>query len=473
MAMFVKLPKVPLPGPRTLPVIGGKLAVLRFFLEPVVTMFELHERYGNLVALSRNDPGWVCVFGSELNHAVLSKPDLYHHFFESPVRIPKDNPGEAFETNIISQNGDHHRGLRRMLMVAFTKERLHGYVESMVALTRARVVSWSRPGTLATREQMTSLAREIAMSCLFGLSMAEASNINRDMVRLMDLVLSPAAALFPVRIPGTPYDQYLTMGEQVDAELRALIERRRREPPGDDVFSVLIAARDEDGKPLTDKQLVGQATTMILSSYETTAMSLTWACLMLATHPEIQREVGDEVAAAIGDAPVTIDDLERMPLLGWVVDETLRLFAPTPNLFFRRSTADSTLAGHQLPAGSTLIVSPLITHRDPKNFPEPRRFLPRRWDGLTLGPYDYIPFGVGVRRCLGAGFAAQAMRLALATMMQEVRFSVPAPMEINYLAKGVVISSEGNVELELRTPAQGVSPAAAITGTICRLVELG
>ena len=470
--MFIDVPKVPLPGPRTLPWIGPKLAVLRFLLDPVAAMFELRERYGELVALSRDDPSFVCVFGSELNRAVLSKPNLYHHLFESPVRIPAGNPGEAFATNIIAQNGEHHRWLRRMLMGAFTKQRLRGYAEHMVALTRARVASWTCPGKLQTREQMTTLAREIAMSCLFGLSMAEAGNINRDMVELMDLVLSPAAAMFPVRLPGTPYDRYLTLGEQVDAELRALIERRRREPPGDDVFSVLIAARDEAGEPLTDIQLVGQATTLIISSYETTAMSLTWACLMLATDPEIQRELGDEVSAAIGDAPVTLDDLERMPLLGWIVDETLRLFPPTPNLFFRRSSAPATLAGHELPAGVTLILSPLVTHRNPTLFPEPRRFLPYRWRDLELGPYDYIPFGAGVRRCLGAGFAAQATRLILASVFQQRRVSVPAPLQVDYRATGVVVGLERDIELELSTPAEGVRPPAKISGNIERLVDL-
>src|SRR5690606_12379742 len=202
-------------------------------------------------------------------------------------------------------------------------------------------------------------------------------------------------------------------------------------------------------------------------------MTLTWACLLLATHPEIQRAVATEVAEVLGDRPPTVDDLERMPLLGRIVDETLRLFPATPNLFFRRASADFELAGHRLPAGATILLSPLITHRDPTRFPAPRRFDPRRWVGLKLGPYDYIPFGAGVRRCIGAGFAGQAIRLILAVMLQRVRVCVARPLRVDYRAKGVVLGLRVDILLQLASPSQGVSAPAPVTGTVERLVELG
>jgi len=472
MAMFLDLPKVPLPGPRTPPIIGAKLAVLRFLSDPVAGMLALHAEYGDLVALSRDDPGWLCAFGPALNRAVLTKPDLFPNFIESPIRTPAGSPAASLDINILAQNGAAHRQTRRMFMPAFTKQRLRSYAEQMVAISRRRVSAWPRVGALRAHEELTELSLEIAMRCLFGLSLDEARELSRDTVRFMELVLSPLAAVLPVAIPGTPYHEYLSVCDRVDAGLRALIERRRREGLGDDVLSTLIGARDDDGRPLPDAELVGQATTLINASHETTAMTLVWACLMLARNPELQRELGEELDAAIGDRPATLDDLERMPLLGWIVDETLRLFPPTPNLFFRRSSAPATLAGHELPAGVTLILSPLVTHRNPTLFPEPRRFLPYRWRDLELGPYDYIPFGAGVRRCLGAGFAAQATRLILASVFQQRRVSVPAPLQVDYRATGVVVGLERDIELELSTPAEGVRPPAKISGNIERLVDL-
>lgn len=473
MAMFLDLPKVPLPGPRALPFIGNKLNVFRFLADPVAGMLDLHEEFGELVPLSRDDPGWLCAFGSELNHRVLSDPVLFPNFIEMMVRVPRDSAAATLEMNILAQNGDDHRRQRRIIMAGFSKERLAGYAEQIVELAIRRIEGWSCPGPVATREQMTSLSLEIAMRCLFGLRLEDAQELSRDAVHTMDLVLNPATALLPFDLPGTPYRDLLRTGERIDVGLRELIARRRREGLGDDVLSAIIGATDEDGRTLGDRELVGQSTTLVNASHDTTAMTLTWACLMLAAHPEIQRAVATEVAEVLGDRPPTPDDLERMPLLGWVVDETLRLFPATPNLFFRRASADFELAGHRLPAGATILLSPLITHRDPTRFPAPRRFDPRRWDGLKLGPYDYIPFGVGVRRCIGAGFAGQATRLILAILLQRVRVCVPRPLRVDYRAKGIVLGLRDEIPLELASPSQGVCAPAAVTGTIARLVELG
>lgn len=472
MAMFLDLPRVSLAGPRALPVVGNKLNVLRFLADPVVRMLELHQQFGNLVPLTRDDPGWLCAFGSELNHRVLSDPSLFPNFIELMVSVPRDSAAATLELNILGQNGEDHRRQRRILMAGFTKARLAGYAEQIVALATRRIAGWSCPGAIATREQMTTLSLEIAMRCLFGLELADAQELSRDAVHTMDLVLNPATALLPLDLPGTPYRDLLRTAERIDAGLRELITRRRREGLGDDVLSAIIGATDEDGNALGDRELVGQSTTLVNASHETTAMTLTWACLMLATHPEIQRAVATEVEQVIGERPPTLEDLDRMPLLGWVIDETLRLFPATPNLFFRRASADFELGGHRLPTGATILLSPLITHRDPARFPAPRRFDPRRWDGLELGPYDYIPFGAGVRRCIGAGFAAQATRLVLAILLQRVRVCVPTPTRVDYRAKGVVLGLRADFSLELVARSQDVRAPAPVTGTIERLVEL-
>lgn len=472
MAMFLDLPRVPVPGPRALPVVGRKLNVFRFLADPVAGMFELHEKYGEIAALSRDDPGWLCVFGAELNHRVLSDPALFPNFIELMVKVPADSAAATLERNILGQNGEDHRRQRRILLAGFTKERLAGYAAQIVALATRRIEGWSCPGALATRDQMTALSLEIAMRCLFGLRLEDARELSRDAVHTMDLVLNPGTALLPFDVPGAPYRDLLRTSERIDAGLRALIARRRREGLGDDVLSALLGATDDDGNALGDRDLVGQSTTLVNASHETTAMTLTWACLMLATHPEIQRAVAAEVQQVLESRAPGLDDLERMPLLGWVIDETLRLFPATPNLFFRRASADFELGGRRFPAGATILVSPLITHRDPTRFPAPRRFDPRRWDGLKVGPYEYLPFGAGVRRCIGAGFAAQATRLILAVLLQRVRVCVAEPVRVDYRAKGVVLGLRDELPLRLVPLAQEVCAPAPVTGTIERLVEL-
>ena len=474
MAMFLNLPKVPLPGPKTMPVLGSKAAVLRFLGDTVEGMLSLHETYGELVAMSRDDPGWLSVAGGELCRAVLSRADLYPNFIESPIRMPEGSAAGTIKThNILALNGEPHRQTRRQILTGFTKERLRNYGEKMVAYTSRRIEGWTIPGRFEARTQMQLLSLEIAMGCLFGLGLEESRELCQASARLMDLVLSPIVALLPLRIPGTPYANFMTSCDQVVDGFQQLIERRRREGLGEDVLSALITAEDEQGNKMSDRQLAGQASTLFNASHDTTAMTLTWACLMLATHTEVQDAVAQEVEAALGGAPPSLADLERMPLLGRVIDETLRLFPATPNLFFRRSKVPTTLGGHELPAGVTVVISPLVTHRDPKLFPDPKRFRPARWEQLRVGPYEYIPFGAGVRRCLGAGFAGQATRLALARILQCARLAAPRAQTIDYKAKGVVLGLERELDLELLPPGEALPQPAEIDGSISRLVEFG
>lgn len=473
MAMFLNLPKVPLPGPKTMPVIGNKAAVLRFLGDPVEGMLSLHETYGNLVAMSRDDPGWLSVAGGELTHAVLSRADLYPNFIESPIRMPEGSAADTIKNNILGQNGESHRQTRRQLMSGFTKERLRSYGEKIVNYATHHIEAWTIPGSFGPHAQMQSISLEIAMGCLYGLSLEESHELCKASARLMDLVLSPVVALLPLRIPGTPYADFMTSCEQVVDGFQTLIARRRSEGLGEDVLSALITAEDEQGNKMTDRELVGQASTLFNASHDTTAMTLTWACLMLATHVDVQDAVANEVETVLDGAPPSLADLERMPLLGRVVDETLRLFPATPNLFFRRSSAPTTLGGHELPAGATLVISPLVTHRDPKLFPDPKRFRPGRWEQLRVGPYEYIPFGAGVRRCLGAGFAAQSTRLVLASVLQRARLAAPRAQTIDYKAKGVVLGLQGEIDLELLAPGETLPEPGAIDGTILRLVEFG
>jgi cytochrome P450 len=208
----------------------------------------------------------------------------------------------------------------------------------------------------------------------------------------------------------------------------------------------------------------------VVAGHETTAMTLCWTMLLLASHPEIQYAVADEVRAALRGAPPTIDDLERMPLLNHVVDESMRLLPATPMLFFRRCVEPFELAGRRMPVGSTVLLSPLLTHRDPELYPEPQRFRPQRWDSLRPSTYQYLPFGAGPRRCVGAGFAGQAIRLTLAVLLQRVRLSMPGAMRVDHKVIGIVM---GPRQLTLRVdPADAsIAPPQPLSGSVRELLD--
>lgn len=468
--MFLDLPRVPLPGPRRLSKFGARASVLRLFADSVAAVDVLHESYGDLVAVSRDDPAWICAFGPEHNRAVLSKTDLFQGFTENPLRGPPGSPANYIDDNLISQNGERYRRNRRLMMSAFGKARLRDYGERIIELATRRISAWSVPGTLDIRHEMFELATEIAIVCLCGLEPnAEGREVGALSMRFMERVLSPLAILFQVRLPGTPYADYLDICERLDHRLRELIERRRTTGLGNDVLSALIAG-DDEGHRFSETELISQTAMLMVAGHETTAVSLCWIALMLATHPDIQRALASEVMDVLGERAPTLEDLERMPLLRHTVREALRLLPAAPVLF-RRAATDFELGGHQLPAGATLLVSPYRTHRDAQLYPEPRRFMPQRWDTLQVGPYQYLPFGAGSRRCIGAGLAEQAQHFTTALILQRARLVIATPTRVDYKVRGIVMGPKRALRLELRRPEDGVAKPARLTGTIQRLVD--
>ncbi|MCA9687174.1 MAG: cytochrome P450, partial [Myxococcales bacterium] len=360
------------------------------------------------------------------------------------------------------------------MMPPFTRDKLTDYGEVMIEVASRPLEAWPQRGRFDLRQEMVLLSLQVAMSCLFGIDLKnrDAQEFAGLCMRYLGLVFSPGAMLFPVALPGTPYRRYLDTCDDLVTQLRRLIVRKREEGMGKDALSALIRASDEDPEGMTEDELVGQIDLLLIAGHETTAMTLTWSLLLLAAHPVWQEAVVDEVTGALQGAAPTVADLPRMPLLGRVVDETLRLLPPTPLLFFRRGTRDFDLAERRLPAGSTLVLSPLLTHRQAEIYPRANRFDPERWQGQSPGAYAYLPFGAGPRRCLGAGFAAQAIRLVLALVLQRRRLTVPSGVRVDFKVAGVVMGPSRGPTLELAPPGAVLAPPQPVGGSVRELVDL-
>src|SRR5690606_38380907 len=192
---------------------------------------------------------------------------------------------------------------------------------------------------------------------------------------------------------------------------------------------------------------------------------------LLSQHPDVQVALTEEIdAAGLGERP-ELDAIMGLPLLGRVLAESMRLLPTVPLLFFRRSTEPFSLGDHQLPVGATVILSPLITHRDPDCFPHPRRFDPDRWRELSPTPYQYLPFGAGPRMCVGATFGGLALRLMLCLVLRRWVVSVTDDARVSYKTAGVTMGPKRG--LRLRLLARDRLPSRVeVRGNIHQLVEL-
>jgi cytochrome P450 len=188
-----------------------------------------------------------------------------------------------------------------------------------------------------------------------------------------------------------------------------------------DFLSRLMAARDENGQTMSDRQLRDEAVTLLLAGHETTALTLSWTWYFLGQHPEIDRRIAAEIAEIVGDRPVTVDDLPKLKFTESVILEAMRLYPPAWTIG-RESLDEFELGGYKFKAGTTVFMSPWVLHRDPRYFEDPETFRPDRWMSdlaRRLPRYAYMPFGGGPRICIGQRFAMIEATIILVTMAQQ------------------------------------------------------
>ncbi len=236
------------------------------------------------------------------------------------------------------------------------------------------------------------------------------------------------------------------------------------------MLSILIEAHDEDGTRLTDSELLGHSAVMYVAGHETTAFTLSWTLLLLAQHPQLLAEVSAEARAAIGTSAPTVET--KLPLLDRVLKESQRLLPATPYMFIRQATAGFQLDGHELPADTGFIVSPLITHRIPELYEDPLRFDPERWTRIAPTAYEYMPFGAGPRLCIGMGFASQALRIVLPMVLARFGVELVDGAKVSRKVQGITMGPKHGLPMKLLASGASTKRATSVRGDIHELVRL-
>jgi cytochrome P450 len=218
--------------------------------------------------------------------------------------------------------------------------------------------------------------------------------------------------------------------------------------------------------------LVGLANELFIAGHETTASTLTWTLFLLERHPRVLQNLLDELSAVLHGGAPTIAQLDQLPLLDAVVKESMRLLSATPFLFFRQAAEGVQLGSYDLPSGSKVVISPLMTHREPALYAEPTRFMPERWQSLQPTAYEYLPFGAGPRMCLGAAFANVSLRVMLSLIVQRYRFESPDGASVSYRVRGVILGSKDGVRMHVANQSRDSHRPKPVRGNIHELVTL-
>jgi len=437
-------------------------------------MRDTYARYGAVAAVSDHDASLVLAFGPDCNRQILSNPQLFHSAAELPIRIPEGSSLMRLSTFLAGMNGGQHDKLRRLMMPLFQKSYLETYRDAIVAAAEGELARWRTGETTDISRAMARLSLCVAFQCLFGLDVSGDARELADMgLRFTEGATSPALLLLPYDLPGTPYRSFLRLCDRLEAKLRELIHERRARPDGrHDALSLLVAVHDEDGTLLPDASLVGLANELFIAGHETTACTLAWTLFLLERHPKILGDVLDELASVLhGDAP-TVEQIDRLPLLDAVVKESMRILPASPFFFFRRTTESVKVGSYELPAGASLVISPLMTHHMADLYPEPRRFKPERWNGEPPARYEYLPFGAGPRACLGASFAALSLRTMLALILQRFRLTLEPGARVSFKVRGIILGTKHGLPMRVERPSRTTAATAPLRGDIAELIDV-
>jgi hypothetical protein len=440
------------PGPRA----SKWLQLLGTWTRPTATLEGLR-RYGPRVTVRLPfQPPFV----------MLSDPADIKELFAAPPEVLHPGEGAWVLEPIIGRNSvilldeGAHLAQRRLLLPAFHGERMQRLVGVMTELTERELDGWPVGEPLALHPRLQSLTLEIILQAVFGLERGPRLDALRDgLCEVLSFSESPLSVLPTMQraLRWTPtMRRFRAAIASTDELIFTLIEERRSTAggtdQGDDVLAMLLTARHEDDSPMSRQELRDELMTALVAGHETTASQLAWALERLAREPAAVARLVDEL------------DRDENAYLDATITEILRLRPVLPNAEPRLVKRAVRIGGFDYPPGIVLLASAYLVHHDPAIYPEPYAFRPERFLGVAPGSFEWLPFGGGRRRCLGASFALQEMKIVLRAMLGRFALSAAGPAAETTRRRGITFSPRGGASVVLteRTPAAGptIAPLA-------------
>lgn len=435
-----------LPGPRYF----NPIAFVRSLSDPTDLMLRTREEYGDTyrlptvfgpVVVTGDPEGIRAMFAADADTFVPYQPDTSSPFLG--------------ETSLILVTGARHRRDRKLLSPPFHGARMRAYGAIMADSARRAAAAWKKGEPFRMLDSTQSISLELILRAVFGLDHASPGGL-----AVRDAVIRFVGSIRPLFIflPWTRRDlfglsswaRFKRARDHLDSLLYAVMAERRRESgERDDILSLMMSARYEDGGAMSDVELRDELLTLLFAGHETTAIALAWAFHWLHRDPGELARVLAEIDA-LGPTPDP-EAIAALPYLDAVCQETLRIRPVAPEIP-RLLVKPLQLLDWTLPAGTALLASVIMVHHREDLYPEPTRFRPSRFLERKFTPFEHIPFGGGPRRCIGAAFALQEMKIVLATLLRSHRLRLVSSADARPVRRGLTMGPAGGVPMIYEGP---------------------
>jgi cytochrome P450 family 110 len=448
MEMTMQLPD----GPNTIPMVQ----LLQWIFQPLEYMDACADRYGDIFTV-RFSGFPTAIFTSNpkaIEQVFVANPKTFDSGSGSEILRPT-----LGDNSLLLLDGDRHQRQRQLLMPPFHGERMRAYGQTIWQITE-QVTRQLQPGqSFVMRTPMQEISLRVILQAVFGLNEGERlQQLRQRLIDFLKLTTSPfgsVLAFFKVLQHDlgawSPTGKFYRLKAQIDELIYREIQERRSQPDIErtDILSLLMAARDEAGQPMTDEELRDELMTLLLAGHETTATALTWAFYWIHHLPHVKEKLLAELEPLGKDPdPATI---VRLPYLNAFCSETLRIHPIALITLIRVAKTPFQLLDYEFAPGTMLAPCIYLTHQREDLYPEPKQFKPERFLERQFSPYEFLPFGGGSRRCIGAAFSLYEMKLVLAYVLTHFHLALAHDRPIPPIRRGVTMAPAGGVEMVVKS----------------------
>ena len=438
---------------------------------------------GSLLQIRKDSIGFFCKAAKEYGDVVRLFPEGRSYLFTHPehvreiLQLQHQNARQGrghrvlkffMGNGLLSSDGERHKEERRKIQPEFHRKRIAGYCALMSEKAREHVSQWRDGQEIEICQEMQLLTLSIVVQALFGTELkadihkirkAERITQEINIKRTINRVGNPLGALLPyLPLPDNfRFNRAVAVFDQI--VYRLIEEKLKAKAQGDDLISMLLVLEDieriekianQKKRKKILRKVRDQALTFFMAGHETTANALNWACYLLAKRPKVEAKMQSEIKEALQGRAPQFEDIPRLEYTAKVFKETLRLY-PTAWATGRTVVSDFKIGSYLMRKGWDCYVSPYVTHRDSRWFPNPERFLPERWTESFekgLPRYAYFPFGAGPRQCIGEPFAKMEAVVILASIFQKWKLHID-PEYISELNPEITLSPKKGIPLRL------------------------
>ena len=431
--------------------------MIQWILDPVGYMESNFKSCGDLFQA-------YVMWGSSEPFLMVNEPKAIQYMLTHDTGKEFTSPGEVNailepligRQNVILMSGNQHRRRRQLVMPPFHGEHLKSYGQTIQTITQGVIAQWPVEELWDARAIMQKITMRVILQVVFGLHQSDRyERLEQLLKKRLDMTNTPLASAIVFLPwlqkdlgPWSPGGQLLKLAAETDQLLLAEIQERRANPDPNriDILSLLLAAKDEDGNGLTDQDLRDELMTLLVAGHETTATALTWALYWVHALPEVKQKLLAELDS-VAD-PTDPANFLKLPYLTAVCNETLRIYPVALLTFPRRVEVPLELCGYALEPGLLAMGCIYLLHQREDLYPQPQQFRPERFLERQFSPYEFMPFGGGVRRCIGSALAQYELKIVLSTILSQLDLTLANKRPVKPGRRGVTLGQMTPVQLQ-------------------------